>query len=82
MALKGTARWKEEVVVEDEQRRTFVFECGWGVEPPVAYVPPSGDWADCVPSWLRDRRGEAIEVLSKTGHVVHEGPYPRLHRTD
>lgn len=78
MALVATARWKEEVVVEDEERRAFVFDCGWGVDPPIAYVPAVEDWSACVPAWLHDRREEVLQVLLRTSHVVHEGPYPKL----
>jgi hypothetical protein len=70
LALVATARWKEEVVVEDEERRTFVFDCGWGVDPPIAYVPALEDWSTCVPGWLRDRREEVLQVLLSTSHVV------------
>ena len=70
--LTGYTQWKEELVVSDEQGRSFCFSCGWGVEPPVAYVP--ADWPGSVPDWLRDRRGEVLAVMESLGHVVREWP--------
>ena len=75
MGLTATPRWKEELIINDESGRTFTFDCGWGVNPPVAYVPPPAKWQSCVPVWLRDRRAEVIEAMKNTGHVVKDGPY-------
>lgn len=80
MSLTAQPRWKEEIVVGDEAGQSFVVDCGWGVDPPVAYVPSMQDWKRCMPAWLWERRDELIEVLRGAGHVVHEGPYPALHR--
>ncbi len=73
--LTGKAQWKEIIIVTDEDERTFVFTCGWGVTPPVAYVPAEADWQRCVPPWLLDRRPEVIALMESMGHVVHDGPY-------
>ena len=70
MALTGVAEWKEIVVISDEGGRTYVVNCGWGVEPPVAYIPAAAAWRAEVPDWLRDRRDEVIAVLVSLGHVV------------
>jgi len=80
MALTATARWKEELVITDEQGRTFTFDCGWGVNPFVAYIPPLAEWQDCVPVWLHAQRAEVVEAMKSAGHVVKEGPYPPLSR--
>jgi hypothetical protein len=76
MGLNGETRWKEELIVTDEEGRSFCFDCGWGVDPPVAYVPRAQDWNRCVPAWLRDRRDEVIRVMQAQRHVVHEDVYP------
>ncbi len=74
--LKGQEAWKEILTVTDEDDRSFVFYCGWGVSPPVAYVPAAADWVRCMPPWLHSRRDEVITLMGSMGHVVHEGRYP------
>lgn len=74
--LKAREEWKEILVVTDEDDQSFVFYCGWGVTPPVAYVPAEADWVRCMPPWLHTRRGEVMALMASTGHVVHEGDYP------
>lgn len=76
MALTGRTEWKEVLIVTDEDGRSFTFSCGWGVEPPVAYVPSPADWPRCVPPWLGPRRDEVIAVMRHHQHIVDEGPYP------
>lgn len=72
MALTGMAEWKEIVVISDEEGRTYIVNCGWGVEPPVAYIPAAAIWRAKVPDWLRDRRDEVIAVLRSLHHDVDE----------
>lgn len=74
MTLSGHTQWKEELIVTDEDGRSFCFSCGWGVEPPVAYVPSAADWRRCVPEFLHGRREEVISVMESLNHVVQEGP--------
>ncbi len=76
MGLSGHAEWKEVLIVTDEASRSFTFSCGWGVEPPVAYLPGESEWRRCVPPWLGERRGEVIAVMTQMGHKVAAGPYP------
>lgn len=73
--LTGQAEWKEILTVTGEDGQSFVFSCGWGVEPPVAYIPAPADWRRTVPPWLHDRRDEVIALMESMGHVVHDGPY-------
>jgi len=80
MALAGRTEWKEILIVTDEDDQSFVFSCGWGVEPPVAYITSAADWRRCVPPWLADRRDEVIAVMRHHKHVVDEGPYPDWRR--
>jgi hypothetical protein len=80
MTLKSYTQWKELLIVEDEIGNNFCFMCGWGVEPPVAYIPPPDDWAKCVPEWLRERRDEVIDEMKKQKHLVEEWEYPTLKR--
>lgn len=80
--LTGQPEWKEIIIVTDEDGQDFVFYCGWGVEPPVVYVPSATDWARCTPPWLHDRRAEALTLLESLRHVVKEGDYPDARRAD
>jgi hypothetical protein len=80
MALQAKTRWKEELHIVDEVGRSFMFDCGWGVTPPVSYVPFEDDWRGCVPDWLHERRQEVIAAMEQTGHRVVEGDYPPLTR--
>jgi hypothetical protein len=78
MALTAKAVWKEITIVTDEEGRSFSFDCGWGVTPGVAYVPPEADWSRCAPDWLASRRAEVIKVIEGTGQVVENGRYRYL----
>jgi hypothetical protein len=76
MALTARAQWKEMLFITDEEGRTLQFECGWGVDPPVAYIPSAEQWPYWVPHWLEERRDEVIQAMAKEGHVVKEVDYP------
>jgi hypothetical protein len=78
MALTAKAKWKEEMHVVDEEGRSFMFECGWGSDPLVAYVPPVEQWTACVPAWLHDRRDEAIAAMRARNHRIDDGWYAPL----
>ncbi|HXU06298.1 MAG TPA: hypothetical protein VN903_35325 [Polyangia bacterium] len=82
MALIAKTKWKEELYIFDEQGRSFMFDCGWGVEPLVAYVPLAEQWTGCVPAWLHDRRDEVIEAMKAVNHRVLDGRYPELRDPD
>ncbi|MGD0808716.1 MAG: hypothetical protein ABSA91_03300 [Acidimicrobiales bacterium] len=65
-------RWKEEVIYW-EGDRGFVFDGGWGVSPPVTYVPTPELWDEVVPSWMKGRRDEVVARLrAHPGHVLAE----------
>jgi len=65
-------RWKEEVVYW-ESGHGYVLEAGWGVDPPVLYVPSAALWDDVVPAWLSGRRAEVLDrLVRRSGHVVKE----------
>lgn len=72
--LSGQADWKEIITVTDEQGQSFTFSCGWGVEPPHAYIPAAADWHRRTPGWLHERRAEVIALLESMGHIVDEWP--------
>jgi hypothetical protein len=74
--LSGHEEWKEIITVTDEDGQSFTFSCGWGVEPPVAYIPAEADWRRSMPPWLHERRGEVITLLESMRHVVDDGTYP------
>lgn len=49
----------------------FQFDCGWGVSPPVVFIPESHLWDDVVPDWLVGRRAEVAERLRRySGYTV------------
>jgi len=65
-------RWKEEVVYW-EGSNGFLLDAGWGVDPPVLYVPSAASWADVMPDWCRDRRAEIVARLrGHSGHQVRD----------
>ena len=65
-------RWKEEVVYW-EGARGFVLDAGWGVDPPVVYVPSAALWDRVVPAWLRHRRAEVVPRIAQgSRHLVKE----------
>jgi hypothetical protein len=72
MALTARAEWKETIFITDEEGHTLQFDCAWGVDPPVAYIPSASHWQNHAPLWIRDRRDEVIEAMAKEGHVVKE----------
>jgi hypothetical protein len=76
MSLTGETRWKEEFIISNEEGLSFTFDCGWGVDPPSAYVPSSADWSRCVPGWLAERREEVLKIMRAQQHIVRESPYP------
>lgn len=78
MELKSRIQWKEELIITDEQGNSFCFGCGWGAEPPVAYIPSRVGWIRRVPGWLTDRRLEVIELIKQEGHLVKDWPYPEV----
>jgi hypothetical protein len=82
MALIAKTEWKEELYISNEQGRSFRFDCGWGVDPPVAYIPPAEQWTSCVPAWLHARRDEVIQVMKAVNHRVLVGRYPELRDPD
>ena len=75
------ARWKEEVYYW-EGLRGFLFDAGWGVEPPVLYVPPADEWDASTPDWMHGRRDLILARLDGYArHRLVEGPYPGPGRT-
>lgn len=67
-------RWKEEVVYW-EGRRGYVFPGGWGVTPPVTYVPTDDAWDRVMPEWLKGRRNEVVRRLEvEPGHTLRVDP--------
>ncbi len=64
------AKWKEEVVYR-EGDQSIVFDAGWGVEPPVLYVPSEWAWDLSTPAWLHGRRAEVVARLERDSrHVI------------
>jgi len=63
---KVEGRWKEQLVYAEGERE-FVFDCGWGATPPVAYVPSAVIWNQVTPLWMRDRRAEIVQRLAADG---------------
>ena len=66
MSYKVESRWKEQLVyIKDGEE--FVFDCGWGVTPHVAYIPSDAIWDRVVPQWMRGRREEVVARLAADG---------------
>ena len=66
MSYTVEGRWKEQLVyIEDGQE--FIFECGWGVRPYVAYIPSAAIWDRVMPQWMRGRREEIVARLATEG---------------
>ena len=81
MGLVAKLRWKEELTIVDEQGRSFMFDCGWGVDPPVAYVPLAEQWTACVPAWLHEC-DEVIAAMKAVNHQVLDSRDPELQDPD
>ena len=65
-------RWKEEVIYW-EGSAGYRLDGGWGVSPPVLYVPSATIWDEVVPVWLRGRHDEVVARLRAYGeHVLEE----------
>lgn len=68
-------RWKEEVLYW-EGSRGYLFDAGWGVSPPVLYVPSDEEWDSVTAEWMIGRREEIVaRLVEHSGHVVREGPF-------
>lgn len=74
MALKSQEQWKEIIIITDELDNSYVVNCGWGVEPPVAYIPAASVWKEKTPPWLHDRRDEVVERLKLHKHLIEDEP--------
>lgn len=49
------------------------MDAGWGVEPPVLYVPSAGLWDRVGPPWLLGRRAEVVNRLAqRSKHLVQD----------
>jgi hypothetical protein len=49
----------------------YVFDCAWGVNPGILFVPPASIWDQSVPPWMRGRRDVLVERLrERSGHKV------------
>jgi hypothetical protein len=65
-------RWKEEVIYW-EGGLGYLFDAGWGVDPPVLYVPSAEMWNEVVPDWMQGRRDTIVDrLVANSGHVVEE----------
>jgi hypothetical protein len=59
-------RWKERLVY-CEDGREFDFDCAWGVDPYVVYVPTADLWDRVTPEWMHGRRNEILTRLREEG---------------
>ncbi|GII55996.1 hypothetical protein Pth03_43850 [Planotetraspora thailandica] len=67
-----TFKWKE-VVIYSEDGCTFWFPAGWGVDPPVLYIPSDDLWERVTPSCMHGRRDVIVERLqADSKHVLKE----------
>lgn len=64
--------WKE-VVHYREGDDSHCFPAGWGVVPPVLYVPSAERWDRVVPAWLVGRRDQVVARLAAhSGHRLQD----------
>lgn len=62
--------WKEELHYW-EGHRCQVFHCGWGIAPPVVFLPSAPGWDAKMPRWLHGRRAEIVDRIEQhSDHVV------------
>jgi hypothetical protein len=66
VTYKIESRWKEQLAYREGDHE-FVFDCGWGVKPPVAYLPSPAIWERVTPMWMRGRRAEVVRRLECDG---------------
>lgn len=63
-------RWKEEVVYS-EGSSSVTFPAGWGVDPPVLYLPSEAMWDQFTPAWLHGRHAQVVARLQRDSqHVI------------
>lgn len=63
-------RWKEEVVYS-EGSSSITFAAGWGVDPPVLYLPSEAMWDQSTPAWLHGRHVQVVARLKRDSqHVI------------
>jgi hypothetical protein len=66
----------KEMLTYWEGKDGFVFECAWGVTPPVVFVPSERSWDSQVPPYLVGRRAEVVDRLAKyTSHIVETATF-------
>ncbi len=63
----------KEMIEYREGEVAFVFDAGWGVRPPVLYVPRPEAWDRVMPLEFRGRREQIVERLNRScfvrGHI-------------
>lgn len=47
----------------------YIFDAGWGVQPPMLYVPRAEVWDRVMPAQFRGRRDQIVERLLRSRHV-------------
>lgn len=68
------AVWKETVWYSEDDRR-HAFDAGWGVDPPVLYVPTAEVWDRHTPEWMHGRHDVVVaRLVAHSGHRVVESP--------
>lgn len=60
----------KELLVYREGEQEQLFIAGWGVTPPVLYVPPADRWDELMPEWLRGRRDQVVARLAADSRHV------------
>ena len=68
-----------EMIEYREGEVAFVFIAGWGVKPPVLYVPRPDAWERVMPAKFRGRREQIVERLKRDwyvrSHVLEDSDY-------
>ncbi|NUP18476.1 MAG: hypothetical protein HOZ81_20795 [Streptomyces sp.] len=79
MSFSIREEWKERIVYREEGA-SFTFDCAWGVEPFVLFVPSPEYWPRATPAWMHNRRDEILGRLREfvgARYVIEEDPGSR-----
>ena len=77
MKLKVLAR---EVLLLSDGDDWFRIDCAWGVDPGIAFIPSAKSWDVTVPSWLKGRRQQVVDMITNFGLTVRDDETNSVHR--
>lgn len=75
MTIKVTILAQETLLLREGEDWLRVH-CAWGVNPSVAFLPPTSHWDRDLPGWLHGRRPQAVHAIEAFGLVVEDDARP------